>query len=261
MADNEFILKIDGPDVSPRTVDIGDLADVLKAVRGAVVAIAASVDKAEPNVSFSLVNIGDGSDELTLHCSPLIVRSARILTKALSTGRVASLPPASHSHLRALWKVTFDNGWDSCSFIGNGSAIGRGDVLSSVELFPDAALYRGYTTLYGRCYRSGGEKYKTAQLRLLDGSSITIQLKTQDLAEAIGKRHFQTVGLSGEAEWSVDGNKLVSFRAECLTEYSDRESDGKESTVIQSLEALAQAAGNRWDNVDPEEFVREQRRD
>lgn len=261
MAANEFQLKIIGADVTPATVDIGDLAEVLAAVRGAVVAIAENAGKDESEVELGLVGIAEGSNLLTLVGSPVSLRSTQELTTALASGTVDTLPKKSHPHLRKLWKLTFDNGWDECCFEGNGSHIGSGAIQSSVELFPDKTQYRGCTTLYGECLKAGGETKRSALLRLLDGSRITVRLKTKELAQALGQRLYQTVGLSGEGFWTVSENKLVAFRADSLASYTDRDCKDNQRTVLQALSALARAAGNRWENVDPDEFVHEQRRE
>lgn len=260
MADNEFQLKIEGEDVTPYTVDIGDLADVLRALRGIVTAISRDIEN-EPDDILSLVAIGDGSDKLVLCGSPSTLHATRILTKALATNTTHRLPKPCHAHLRNLWKSTFDNGWDACRFVGNISTIGQGAILRSVELFPDALQYRGSTIVYGDCVRVGGEGRKTAQLKLLDGTTLYIKLKTKQLAQEIGKRLYQTVGLSGEAFWAVETNALLEFRADFLTEYSDRNVDGTQRSIVQSLESLAKAAGNRWTDIDPDEFIEEQRRE
>ena len=91
---------------------------------------------------------------------------------------------------------------------------------------------------------------------------ITIRLKTQDLAKRLGERLYQTVGLRGEAIWSSGEKRtLEKFRADELTNYTDRDTPDRKRSIVESFEALAKAAGNRWDNVDPDEYIAEQRRD
>lgn len=123
-----------------------------------------------------------------------------------------------------------------------------------------ASVFRGLTVIYGTCIRAGGDCHESAQIKLLDGKHITIRLKSEDLAKEMGKRLYQVVGLYGEATWDSRSQEMTEFRADHLTEYSDRNSDGSERTFVQSLEALARAAGNRCDNIDPDAFVQEQRR-
>jgi|GEM_PF-1816399 len=261
MASNEFILKIEGVDVSPDTVDIGELADVLSLFRSVVVAIADGIGEQSGDVALSLVDIKDGSDKLTLAASPRSLRATSVFVSALATNAVSSLPISSHKSIRALWKSIHSNGWDQCVFIGNGSAIGKGVISSDIELFPDSSTYRGLTTIYGECIRAGGEQRKSAQLKLLDGRSMSIRVKSKTLAIELGHRLYQVVGLSGEAVWSTKDSEMIEFRADELTPYSDRNADGTKRTFIQSLESLASSAGNRWDGIDPDAFIQEQRRD
>lgn len=261
MASNEFLLKIEGTDVFPDTVDIGELADVLSYFRSAVVAIADGTSNASGDVALSLVKIDEGSDKLTLCASPRSLRAVSVLTHALATNSVSELPKSSHKPIRELWKAIRSNGWDRCVFIGNGSQIGSGEISSDVELFPDTSTYRGITTIYGECIRAGGTQRKSAQIKLLDGRTMSIRVKSKDLAIELGHRLYQIVGLSGEATWSSVNSEMEEFRADELTPYNDRNMDGTKRTFIQSLESLASSAGNRWDGVDPDAFVQEQRRD
>ncbi len=138
MASNEFFFKIDGPDVSPENVDIGELAEALRLVRATIVSIADGLNDSSGDVSLSLVQIADGSDLLTIQGSPLSLRATQILAKSLATNTTSRLPERSHKYIRELWQLIRSNGWDRCAFIGNGSSIGHGEILSENELFPDA---------------------------------------------------------------------------------------------------------------------------
>ena len=255
MPANTFQLKIEGPDVTPESVDIVDLVKVLTALRSAVELIAKSDQGRGGDVALSLTGIGEGSDLLTLSGSPIALRSTSRLTVAIANNRFDSLPPAVHQHLRTIWKTTFDNGWTRCQFLANGSQITSTEISEDRELFPDKALFRGRTTVYGECVRVGGDVRKSATLKLLSGGTKTIRLKSKELAKELGSRLYQTVGLNGEAFWSVENRQLEDFRADELTPFRDRDDDAKERTIRQSFEALAAAAGNRWDNVDPDKFV------
>lgn len=255
MPANTFQLKIEGPDVTPESVDIVDLVKVLLALRNAVEVISKSDQGECGDVVLCLIGIAEGSDLLTLSGSPIALRSTSRLTVAIANNRFETLPYASHQHLRAIWKATFDNGWTACRFLANGSQITPTEITEDRELFPDKKLFRGRTTVFGECVRVGGDGRKSATLKLLNGEKKTIRLKSKELAIELGHRLFQTVGLNGEAFWSIDGHQLEDFRADELTPFQDRDADVKERTIRQSIEALANAAGNRWDNVDPDEFV------
>lgn len=263
MATNEFLLRIIGDKVSLHSVDVEELFSLIRGFRGALAAYAAS-DRKEDDVFLALVGLSDSTnntDTLTLAGSPESLNYATKLVAALSSNRLDWIPERSRQHLKNVWDTIFSNGWDACEFEGNGSHIGHAVIRSERELFPAPLTLRGGTVLYGSCIRAGGESRRTAQLRLLDGSLITIRLKTQDLAKRLGERLYQTVGLRGEAIWSGPNRELAKFRADELTPYTDRDTPEHKRSIVESFEALAKAAGNRWDNVDPDEFIAEQRRD
>ena len=74
---------------------------------------------------------------------------------------------------------------------------------------------------------------------------------------ASGKAQFYTQ--KRLATQNISGTSVLSVSTS--TEYTDRDTPDHRRTTIEAFEALAAAAGKRWDGVDPEEFVREQRRD
>lgn len=268
MSKNDFHLKIAGPDVSPRSVDVDDLAEVIRSYRGALSSLAGSLSqlqKVEPEeITLGLVGVSGeepDTDVLTLHGSDQCVVSARVLNTILADSKEQSLPSRTRQFLRRLWKATYNSGWDSCQFIGNGSGIGTATISREKELIPDHTVFRGMTVLYGQCTRVGGVAKRTARIKLVNGDFITVRLRTFSLAKQIGERLYQTIGLKGEATWSHGDNKLIEFMADSLTDFTDRNADNNRRTTMEAFKALAQAAGKRWEGVNPEEFVQEQRRD
>lgn len=81
---------------------------------------------------------------------------------------------------------------------------------------------RGTTSLYGMVIRVGGEEPPRARLRLLNGRTITCELahrKSWALAQILGARLYQVVGVRGEAVTSVADRSLISFRIDRLLPY------------------------------------------
>lgn len=266
MSKNDFFLKIKGPDVSPRSVDVDDLAEVIRSYRGALSSLvgATGPNRTSEDVTLGLIGVSgdtENADVLTLYGSDECVDCAAVLNAVLTKSLEEKLPDVTRKHLRRLWKATYNNGWDSCEFIGNGSGIGTASIQRERELIPDKTVFRGMTVLYGECTRVGGVSKRTARIKLANGDFITVRLRTASLAKEIGKRLYQTIGLKGEATWNQGDNAMVEFMADALTGYTDRDVSGQRRTTVEAFKALAAAAGRRWEGVDPEEFVREQRRD
>ncbi len=257
MGERQFELRIKGDDVSPETVDVGDLLAVLAGLRGAL------AETAGPNCDTGLFLIGieEGSDALLFEADRPMLDAGIRITNALNSADFSNVPLAAHRHLRLIWKTVFDNGWDSCEFTGNGSGIGRASITCSNELFPEQMTVRGRTTVYGVCQRVGGERKKSATLKMLNGVSKSVTLKTKELALQLGKRLYQTIGLEGEGIWNATTLELQDFRADTLSPFRDRSESGEQYTVNDSLKVLSDAAGTRWNNVDADKYVEELRRD
>ncbi len=257
MGERQFELRIKGDGVSPETVDVGDLLDVIAGLRDAL-AETAGPDK---DTGLFLIGIEEGSDKLLFEADQPMLEATKRITYALNSHDFSNVPVAAHRHLRQMWKAVFDNGWDSCEFNGNGSGIGNASIKLSNELFPEQKTIRGRTTVYGRCQRVGGEQKKSATIKLLDGTNKSVRLKSKELALQLGKRLYQTIGLEGEGIWNATTLELQEFRADTLSPFRDRSESGEQYTVNDSLKVLSEAAGNRWDNVNADEFVEELRRD
>ncbi len=131
----------------------------------------------------------------------------------------------------------------------------RHDVKPQFE----EAGYLGLTTIFGICIRAGGDHRASAELKLFNERVIKVRLKSRSLAVEVGKRLYKTIGLEGEAEWSLDSNEILKFTATKLTPYNECRADGTEVTVLDAIRSLSEVSRPRWDNIDPEQFVRDLR--
>lgn len=119
-------------------------------------------------------------------------------------------------------------------------------------------VYSGTTTLYAKVLAVGPA---TASVRLHGGNVLWITLAA-GVADALAGRVGQTVGFVGTATWNAETRAVVSFEADRLSPYRDRDPGmDRPRTNIEAFAALAEAAGSRWDDVDPDEFVRDLRAD
>jgi len=89
---------------------------------------------------------------------------------------------------------------------------------------------------------------------LLSGVRHTVNIKGKELAKEIAERLHKMIGVEGEATWDIDTWKLSAFTAESLVEY-------KEHDPVEAFEALSAAAGDFWNDVDPDAYVSELRSD
>lgn len=249
----EFGLDIQGENVSPSTVTVRDLFDVLKNLEEAI-AITARETGARPDddLNLSLVSVSDGSDELTLAVSDRMFRAAERVTNSLATGDYDRIPMRARPALWRLWKKAESTSW-AFRFRPDGNGIASAEISPTFELFRPAEV-SGRTVLYGKLDRFGGENRPTAGLILFSGEKVTVGLKDRDFAKQLEGYLFETIGLEGEAKWNTERWELSDFRADRLLEYTH-------VGVKEAFDVLAQAAGNRWDDIDPEEYVRTSRSD
>lgn len=117
--------------------------------------------------------------------------------------------------------------------------------------------YRGITELYGRVILLSAEG---ASVNTHSGDRIEIAPECKDFADL---RVGRTYGFQGEAHWCLDSDRVVSFDAKRLGPYRDRDhpDDPRPRTNAEAMDNLAKASGDRWDNIDPDEWLRELRSD
>lgn len=251
----QLIFKIDGSGVSPETVKLRELFEILFLVEQSLVATAKSAGaKDADDLAVSLVRISDGSNEATLAMSPRMYKAAATISHSLANDDFDPLPVQAQASLRQLWGKAKTRAW---TFDIHPNGKGNGVVQASIK--PQHEILRvgdisGPTTLFGEVERAGGSARPTAWLRLISGENIVAVLKNTALAEELGARLFKVVGLEGEATWDLNDWKIKKFRADRLTEYQNTD-------IVTAFENLATVAGDFWDDVDPNEYVAQLRAD
>jgi hypothetical protein len=108
---------------------------------------------------------------------------------------------------------------------------------------------QGDTTVYGRLIRIGGTGPR-ATLQMPDGKSLHVELSESMAVELASRGRLQEdVGIEGRATWRVDTWEILEFRARHITAYQP-----DKTNHVETFEALAEAAGDRWEGVDVERF-------
>ena len=120
--------------------------------------------------------------------------------------------------------------------------------------------YRGQTTVYGELLRIEPHTgVPTAHLRFHTGVERWVTL-TPHVASGLAERVGETVGLIGTAVWDAATNEMVRFDADALSPYRDRDPGmDRPRTIEEAFQSLAEASNGCWDDIDPDEFVRQLR--
>ncbi len=250
-----FELVINGENVLPTTVDVIALAPFLKAFRNALEGMAKLNEREHRNLFVCFTHAEVGSNRLRLECNSNGFLVMQNLSRMLIGNERQFLPKKTVRNLGVMNRILEKYGWDSCEL--------RGSKLPSTILAQQESArptYRGVTTVYGHLFRVGGLSNQTAQMKV-QGRPVIVRLKDEEMAVTLGKRLHQTIGLEGEATWYADSDELKEFRAEGISPFQDRSSDGQLNDILESLRELRNASSGRWNNQDPERFVAEQRGD
>lgn len=260
---HEFVFEIEGENVSPQTVGLRNLLEILANFEAAVAVTAKSHALAgEAEAELHLVSVGDGSDRLTFAATERAYRAASTITRAIATDDFESVPLVAHESLRRLSKCSRSTGWTfRLSTRRNGHAAGTRTLPEVIEaaITPDKELMlptevTGATTLLARVDRVGGESSPTASVYLERGEKLTVELRDKVMAQSLGDRLFQVVSLDGIATWNYETWSIKRFVVQRIGEFED-------TSAKEAFRALSEAAGNRWESVDPMEFVAELRRE
>jgi hypothetical protein len=147
-------------------------------------------------------------------------------------------------------------GWDRCELRGGRF---RDTVVATNP--EKRQTYRGITTLYGRFFKVGGLKQQTAMLEMENGQKIKATLTDKEMAIELASMLHRVVGLEGEATWYSDTDQLKCFEAHSISPYLDRNIDGSLKALSDAFKALRNVSGDRWDSVDPEQYMHDLRSD
>ena len=256
MADKRtFQLKIEGKDVSPETVSVGDLVDLMSNLEAAILQSAPSggFPVAADEAVMSLVRVEENCNKLTF----AIIESAALvvgtITAAIEGRKFDQLPTVTHEKLHAISKQMIRKGW-SAEFLSDGPSGIRAAAISPMNPVPPPtpAKVKGPTTVWGRLMRVGGAKPR-GELRLSTGELLYFDLD-QSMARQIRDGLYEDVSVDGIATWLVEDRKLVDFEATRVTGYRP-----EQTSLLKAFEELAAASKGHWDGVDVVQYVHDLR--
>lgn len=242
-------ISIDGPGVDPATIRLRDLYEVLHAFEAATNAIANPEGGKTTSIDFHLTEIRPGSATYVMTTSEEGYAAAIACAEAVARSDVSTLPARAKEALIALRMKSRKTGW---SFRWQSTE--ETAVLQADTEFVEDPCISGGTTVAGRIERVGGTLYRTAALSLLSGQRITAQVASEELARQLGARLYEVVSLRGDATWTTgDDLRIVAFRITGIEPYRS------DANVLGTLRALRETAGDFWDAIDPDEYIRDLR--
>jgi hypothetical protein len=254
-----LLIKLSGAGVSPEAVRASDLADFLVHFEKAILETALSRGEIKPeaieDATVSLVAIESGSEALTFALTGEVFPGASLISRAIAEHDFSDLPVKAHQALHEISNQAARKDW-TVEFVADSSRQIREAVISAEAPVPPPKIVTalGDTTIYGRLIRVGGVRPR-AMVMMADESYLFVDLTESMAVELASKeRLYKDVGLEGTAKWRVDTWEILEFKAKRITAYQPHKTN-----LVKTFEALAEAAGDRWEGVDVEQFVAELR--
>jgi hypothetical protein len=253
MAKQRMRIRIAGSGVSPETVKASDLAEFITEIEKAIQEAAIGHDLPSAEALVSLVEITEGSDELTLAIADPVLSGPKSISKAIAEKQFANLPQYAWEALSKISKKAKERKW-TIEFLPSPIMAVEHAIISPENGVPDPApppIARGTTTVYGRLLRVGGVKPK-AELRIRDGVEALYLDIDESMAKQLAPRLYEEVGMEGEATWNTITWRIVAFKATRILDFQP-------SALTEAFRELAEASGGRWHGIKADEYISELR--
>ncbi|RKZ00503.1 MAG: hypothetical protein DRQ13_00250 [Ignavibacteriae bacterium] len=252
MEANKDILEmiLTGEGIKPDSLKASEVADLISAYEHSLLSIIARENpKADLDDTFiSLIDIQENSAHFKFKpkAKELFISAALIMNTALNTNQLESLPYKSVESLNKIWLLSKRKNctteFTSSEEIPKAQITPENEIKISGEFF-----YQGATNIYGVIERVGGTVPRV-RIRLDDNSIIYVELN-QNLAKAIAKNLYETVGLKGIARWRKEDFAIEDFEVEEILFYKD-------TTNELAFNELRKVVGSYWDEVpDASEYL------
>lgn len=253
----EFQIQIHGQqagsrqEVSPLTLSIRDLAELLVPLQDALTKMAPDADLGGLAPLALVGQVETASAALTVRIPCALEPAAATLTSAAATGDWTGVPAAAHDALRSLSKWLARRRW-RMRFLPDGS-----HGIRAAEISPDFPVperiapseAHELTTVHGVLLVVGGvDETKFGRLRLLDGRVIPLALD-EATARQLAPLLFEEVCLQGLATWDTANMRIVRFQVERLADY-------RATGPREAFAALREVVGDVFDELDPLEYQR-----
>ncbi len=245
-----FKLDLKGQGLLPQTTPIRDLVEFLSHIETSVLETARKfdVEMTEGEVSLSLVEIEEGSNRLSIAVAPVLVSAIQMVTEAVRNENYSQLPPRAHQSLYAIYLQASKRGWEVS--LQEGETLDMAQAMISVEHpvpKPGPELVNGTTTVFGRCIRVGGAEPR-ADVRLSNRTRLLHVEVTEPIAKQLAKNLYENVAITGEVWWDASSWEIVRLKAHRVANF-------QAGSISETFREMAEIIGDRWSNVDAEQFV------
>jgi hypothetical protein len=255
MTDDEIELKIDGRDVRPEAISVGDLAYILDNLERAVKAVARANGDDPEAVLITLAGVQTGSGKFPLKANNPARSHTTTVVMAIEQRDASLLPPDARRYIGNVHGRIRTKNW-SCEINGKS----RNGVPFRALVRPDTPLFEspktwGATSIVAKVIKAGGEgRHRSAELRLADGTHITAKISSHDLTIELGGSLFKELELHGRAIWDANTWHIQTFT---ITDIGPFRKETSNPTL--ALEQLREANGGFWDTIDVSTYLNDLR--
>ncbi len=241
---------ITNPNLRPENVKASEIADILKAIEGLVESQILAFNpqlKQEP-VIIGFSNIKASSIDLEFRSPfPQYVLSAfNEIGSSVEKEDYSKLPPSCYKDLNTV--VLFTRRQKCIAeFVHHN---GKRNIITTIT--PDTRVerppaLRGETTVYAKVVRVGGKELKV-EIETIDGLTLfcdaSVEITTQ-----LGSKLYQTVGLTGTAQWDLTLSSIEIFKISGVTEY-------EKVSLRQAFDELAKVTREYYKDVnDVDQYI------
>lgn len=249
-----MMTAIEGEGVSPETMKLRDLVEVLKLFEAAVAAETGEYgpdERNRPALPLNLVGIESGSAMVVLESPTHLAGVVERIAGAVSSGEYASLELGCHEKLRRLYQFVRGRDW-AFRFRADQDVTVDPAEISAEQPVPETAgrVIRGATTILATLTKIGGEECRAYLKPIPRGRLITARINRK-MAKELGDRLFEDVALEGIASWTLDGDEIVDFEVTGITGHQP-----SSMTLEEMFAKGRELTGGAWDAVDAAGYVR-----
>ena len=244
---NDIAIKFSGNEITPQQVQATDLADVIRLYEDALAALVIQenpkIKREQIVLGLSQVETGSAVYAFEANVEGLTLPAIEDLTKALNTLELAAFPYAVEKLFNRV--RTFTKKYH-CRAEVSSREITAYITEDSRAVLP--AKLTGTTTIYGVLDRVGGIEPRV-RIKPLKGAHIHCDV-TREQARELSPRIYELMGLKGTAVWNYGRSEITRFKVDKVLPY-------RAKPAAKAFEELSEEFGAAFDNIDPEQFVRE----
>ncbi|HVC96886.1 MAG TPA: hypothetical protein VND64_24620 [Pirellulales bacterium] len=246
MDSKTFAISIGGKGVSPSTLRLRDLYEILHAFEAAI-SFTAAQGGGQYETDFHLVGIKEGnSADCTIAIANPAYGAAVRCAAAVANRNLSELPERARDSLLSIRSKARARNWHIR--FSDGEGMPTAEIAADTDFITDSVL-SGPSSIAGQLLRVGGAPKPTANLLLLDGRRLTAAIANKELAARLGEKLYHVISVDGEARWTSADWSLIDFKITGIGEFEATE------RITHVMDDLASIAGDFWDEIDPDEYI------